>query len=197
MLKKISAILDSISDRLEAKGHIKEAFNLDLIANALDTEYERIEKQLEDAYSRHAPQSQINHLETELSKLVSEGGHDVSEEDLHIGIPSTSEGYTIDEELRNIYHQYLHADDPGSYYSRQELIEIMRGAMNEGLHGQKIIENLTDDQILAAAKDAYEHRMDLNWRRNAPNRLHRTPDEALRGLAQIKKQLIKKSHFKI
>jgi hypothetical protein len=189
MIIKFSTIIDSISDRLEAKGHIKEAFNLDLIANALDTEYERIEKQLEDAYSRHAPQSQIDHLETELSKLVSEGDHDVSEEDLHVNTPATSEGYTIDEELRILYHQYLNVDDPGNYYNRQELIEIMRGAMNEGLHGQKIIENLTDAQILAAAKDAYEHRMDLNRRRNAPNRLHRTPGEALQGLSRIKEHL--------
>lgn len=197
MNSKISYMLDSIADRLEAIGLIKEAFNIDLLANTLDTEYDKIEKQLEDAYNRHAPQSQINHLETELSKLVSEGDHNVSEEDLHVGTPSTSEGYAIDEELRNLYHQYLNADDPGSIYTRQELVEIMRGAINEGDHGQRPIEGLTDAQILDAAKDAYEHRVDLTWRRNAPNRVNKTPEEALQGLAQIKKKLNEKSHFKI
>jgi hypothetical protein len=194
---KISSILDTIADRLEAKGLIKEAFNLDLLANTLDTDYDKIEKQLEDAYNRHAPQSQINHLETELSKLVSEGGHDISEEDLLVNTPATSEGYVIDEELRDLYHQYLNADDPGSIYTRQELIKIMRGAINEGDHGQRPVEGLTDAQILDAAKDAYEHKMKLTQRRNAPNRVNKTPEEALQGLAQIKKKLNEKSHFKI
>ena len=44
-----------------------------MLSNTIDTEYNRIEKQLEDAYRRHAPQSQIDHLETELAKYVNEG----------------------------------------------------------------------------------------------------------------------------
>jgi len=190
MIIKISSLLDYIADRLETKGLIKEALDLDRVADAIDSEYARIEKQLEDAYSRRAPQSQINHLETELAKLVSEGGLDESDEDL-VGdnFPATSEGHAVEEELRDLYHQYLSVDDPGSYHTRQEILEIMRGALHGGLHGQRPVKDLTDAQILDAARDVYEHRIKLTQRRNTPHRVNKTPGEALKNLDKIKNQV--------
>jgi hypothetical protein len=187
MPNKFSSMLDSIADSLESKGFIKEALDIDKISDILDVGYKSLEKQLEEAYERHAPQSQINHLETELAKRV-------SEEDLVGGdLTAASEGYAIDEDLRDLYQQYLNAGNTvgtGNPYSRQELIEIMRGAIKGGLIGQRPVEGLTDAQILEAAKDAYEHRLNLNQRRRILDRKNRTPGEALRELSQIKKRIV-------
>jgi hypothetical protein len=193
MIIKISSVLDSIANQLEAAGLLKEAYKIDVLSNTFDIEYDRIEKQLEDAYRRHAPQNQIDHLETELAKLVSEEDTNVSEEDMTGDFPATSEGYILDEELRGLYQKYLNADM--TPYSRQELIDIMRGAVEgagDNIHDQVAKKGLTDTQILEAAKDAYERFMDLRNRRSNPNRLNRTPEEALKNLNRIRgKSLVK------
>jgi hypothetical protein len=183
MKLKLSSILDILANRLEVKGLLKEAYELDMVANSINLEYHALYKQLQDAYKRQAPQDQIDRLETELAKLT-------IEEDMVGDIPATSEGYAIDEELRALYHQYLNADNKSiTPYDRQELIGIMRGAMEEGLHGQDLSVGLTDAQILEAAKDAYGRYNELSLRRNNPNRINRTPEEALRNIGDIKDRL--------
>lgn len=175
---KISSILDSIANRLEAKGLLKEAYEIDLVANAIDKDFHELSKQLEEAYKRHAPQDQIDQLETELAKLV-------SEEDMLGHIPATSEGHSIEEELRSLYHQYLNIGNTAiTPYTREELLDIMRGAIKE--FPGNLSEKLTDAQILEAAKDAYERRKTLNKRREEITRLHKTPEEALTGLMRIR-----------
>lgn len=100
---KISSLLDAIANKLESKGLMDEAFDIDVIANTLEANYAEVEKQLDEAYKRNAPQSEIDHLETELAKWVSEGGHDVSEEDMMGHIPATSEGFKqLSKKLYNI-----------------------------------------------------------------------------------------------
>jgi hypothetical protein len=98
MVNKLSSMLDSVASQLESLGLLQEAYKIDVLSNTLDTDYDRIEKQLGDAYKRHAPQSQINRLETELAKYVDEGDLNVSEEDMIGFEPMTSEGFSIDEE---------------------------------------------------------------------------------------------------
>jgi len=190
MVTKISSRLDSIADNLESMGFIREAFEIDKISDALESQYDKIEKQLEEAYKRHAPQDQIDRLETELAKYVNEGDLDVSEEDMTVGVPAASEGHSIDEELIELYHQYLHPEK--SVYDRQELIKIMRGAIEERsnyLGNLSPKKNLTDTQILEAAKDVYDNHKALRLRKKNPNRINRTPDEALKNLNQIKERL--------
>ena len=191
MINKISSLLDSIANRLEDAGLYKEAYDIDVLSNTIDTEYDRIEKQLEDAYRRHAPQSQIDHLETELAKYVNEGDLNMSEEDMIGDEPMTSEGFSIDEELIALYHQYLHPEK--SIYDRDELVNMMYHAFageSSVIHGQYPLKSSTKEQALEAAKDAYENYMALKRRRSNPNRMNRTPEEALKDLDRIKK------HFK-
>lgn len=193
---KISCLIDSVADRLESMGLLKEALELDVISNTIESNYDTIEKQLDEAYKRHAPQSEIDRLETELSKWVSEGGHDVSEEDLHVGQPATSEGYSVDEALIALYHQYLNAGNKSiTPYDRQELLDIMRGEVEDPVHKMRTVENLTDQQILEAARDAYENRKKLIQRKMVSPKLHGTPDEALRGLGDIRGRLSLKPQF--
>lgn len=178
-MRSISLMIDSIADRLEAQGFLKEAYELDIIANT----YEEISKKLDNAYEQHAPQGMIDQLETQLSALV-------GEEDMEGHVPATSEGYSIEEELRNLYHQYLNAGNKNvTPYDRQELIDIMRGAVEQEMFGQRPMKGLTDTQILEAAKDAYERHKGLSTRRSDPNRMHKTPGEALKGLGQIRGRL--------
>ena len=187
---KISSLLDAIANKLESKGLMDEAFDIDVIANTLEANYAEVEKQLDEAYKRNAPQSEIDHLETELAKWVSEGGHDVSEEDMMGHIPATSEGYSIDEALINLYHQYLNAGNKSiTPYDRQEIIDIMRGEINDPVHKLWTVGNLTDQQILDAAKDAYENRRSLLQRKKLQPGIHSTPDEALKSLGDIRGSL--------
>jgi hypothetical protein len=177
-VKRVSSMLDGIANKLEAKGLLKEAYEIDLVANAIDKDFHELSKQLEEAYKRHAPQDQIDHLETELAKLV-------SEEDMLGHTPATSDGQSIEEELRSLYHQYLNAGNTAiTPYTREELLDIMRGAIKE-FPGNRS-DTLNDAQILEAAKDAYERRKTLNKRREEIKRVHKTPEEALTGLMQIK-----------
>lgn len=191
---KISSLLDVIANKLESKGLMDEAFNLDVISNTIEANYDAIEKQLDEAYKRGAPQSEIDRLETELAKWVSEGGHDVSEEDMMGFEPSTSEGYSIDEALISLYHQYLNAGNKNiTPYDRQELISIMRGEIEDPVHKLRTVGNLTDQQILDAAKDVYENRKNLLQRKKMQPKLHNTPDEALKSIGDIRGRLKIKS----
>lgn len=191
---KVSSLLDAIANKLESKGLTDEAFNIDIIANTIEANYDAIEKQLDEAYKRNAPQSEIDRLETELAKWVSEGGHDVSEEDMMGFIPTTSEGYSLDEALINLYHQYLNAGNKNiTPYDRRELIDIMRGEINDPVHKLRAVGNLTDQQILEAAKDVYENRKNLIHRKKMQPKLYNTPDDALKSIGDIRGRLKIKS----
>ena len=52
---KISSLLDAIANKLESKGLMDEAFDIDVIANTLEANYAEVEKQLDEAYKRNAP----------------------------------------------------------------------------------------------------------------------------------------------
>jgi hypothetical protein len=148
---------------------------------------EELEKKLEEAYRKHAPQHEIDALETELSQYVSEGGHDESDEDL--GPAGVSEGISIDEALKDLYHQYLHP----TTYDHQELLRMMRSVIDGSdwtYTRERALESVTDAQILDAAKDVYEHHLSLKEKRKGP-RVHKTPEEALQGLQKIKERLKK------
>jgi hypothetical protein len=101
--------------------------------------YNEIQKDLDAAYEREAPQEEIDALETELANFV-------SEEDM------ISDGISVEEELRNMYIRYI---DPTQRHGMtlEDIIANMREVVISN-GGRK---NITDEELLDASKDAYEH----------------------------------------
>jgi hypothetical protein len=118
------------------------------VQDVSDKNHHALAKKLEEAYERGAPQSEIDRLETDLARIVSEEDLDVSEDVM---------GGNIAEQLSSLYAEYL---NPTGRYSREELLNIMRGTVGTEFAAlyQPLKPGITDDQILEAAKDAYENR---------------------------------------
>lgn len=152
----------------------------------------QIEKELERKYHEGAPQQEIDRLETELAKHISEGGHDESDEDLEPGGGSAvSEGISIEEHLRQIYHKYLKA----APQERGELLEAMKSVIDgrDFIYTPEVGRTNSDQQVLDAAKDAYERHLHLLSKRKVPG-LHPTPDAAMKRLKMIKERLKKRAN---
>jgi hypothetical protein len=130
----------------------------------LPRNYEHIEKELETAYAHNMPQSVIDRLETELAQHVTEENLQMSEEDPDITEDVYGRGGVagaIEEQMAYTYSDYLKApavDTPGIPYSKQDLVKRMRNILEESKMAPSMLPNVTDAQVLDAAKDAYEHR---------------------------------------
>ena len=106
---------------------------------------DELEKYIEKRYSEHAPQSELNRLETEYARRVTEEDLHMTEDDL-----TMSEGIALEEQLVEMYHKYL-TPSARQGMTEENIIENMRSAV-ESYGGR----NLADKQILDAAKDVYK-----------------------------------------
>lgn len=144
----------------------------------------RLEKELEKKYREGAPQKEIDDLETELAKHVSEE-EPTSEEDVINEQSAVSEGISIEEELRNLYKKYLSASEK----DRPDIVETMRSVLegSDYIYTPERPKIITDEQVLDAAKDVYERHLHLKLRRQKP-RINPTPEEVVRTLKRIRER---------
>lgn len=107
-----------------------------------------LEKYIDDRYEAGAPQEEIDYLEDIFSKRVSEEDLNVTEEDTNMG-----EGISVEEQLADMYNRYINPNYRGGM-DEKGIISNMRTAIQNAGGGI----NLTDKNILAAARDAYEYK---------------------------------------
>ena len=110
-----------------------------------------LEKLIDKRYEIGASQEELNFLETEFAGRVSEEDLDITEEELGI-----SEGISVQEQLVNMYHRYLHPELRQGM-GVNDILSNMR-AVIETAGGKK---SIADKQLLFAAKDIYAHRQNL------------------------------------
>jgi hypothetical protein len=116
-----------------------------IVASFSDMSTHELEKFIEKRYKEKAPQSEIDKLENEYATRVSEDDLDMSE------------GISLEEQLRNMYHRYITPKDRGGM-EEEDIINNMRSAI-DSYRGTS--SNFSDKQILDAAKDVYMHRKNL------------------------------------
>lgn len=107
-----------------------------------------LEKYIDGRYESGAPQRELNILEEIYSERVSEEEADYSEE--------THEGARLEDNLVQMYYRYLH---PESRHG-MEIADILSN-MRESVLTYGGRTNVTDEQLLAAAKDIFERRAAL------------------------------------
>lgn len=106
---------------------------------------EDLEKLIEKRYYERAPQKELDRLETEYARRISEDDLNLTEDD-----PDMSEGISLEEEFIAMYENFLR----GSYMTKDEIIGNMRAALGNRIH--KSTEHITDEQLFDAAKDLYD-----------------------------------------
>jgi DNA repair protein RadC/superfamily II DNA or RNA helicase len=127
-----------------------------------DKEIERLEKLIKQKYQENADEKEIGILETEYSKLISEEDINIIEEDVNMG-----EGFSTEELLTSAYINWLEPKDETGMRANGmmdiNLINNMRSIIKDGGGVKK----LSDKNVLAAAKDAYETKQEFIKRHRA------------------------------
>lgn len=116
-----------------------------------------LEQYLDARYEARARQRELEALEMEYSKRVSEDELNITDEELDMGEEIHS-GASLEEQLCRMYHRYLMPDERCGM-EIEDIIGNMRSALELYAHGK--INTSSDAEIFAAAKDIYEHKKDL------------------------------------
>lgn len=139
-----------------------EALSTDELAAFIDQKYEEM-----------ASPMVIDILETLYDARISEDNQDITEEELQMS-EETHEGAGLEEQLINMYHRYLNPELRNKMEVK-EIIDNMRDAIETyGGGGPGLIKvggiDFSDEQILDAAKDVYERKMELLRKQRADNK---------------------------
>ena len=120
-------------------------------AGGLDTN--ALEVYIDTQYEIGTPQVELDKLETIYAQRVVEEELNMTEEELGVG-EATHQGADLEEQLTNMYHRYLHPEARQGM-DVKDILSNMRSAVET--YGGKG----TDEQLLVAAKDIYEHKQKL------------------------------------
>ena len=136
---------------------------------------DELEAYLDSRYEAGASQEELEGLEVAYAQRVSEDDLNMTEEDPNM-MEDTAEGTHLEENLRDAYRRYLQPDDErDGRATREELIHFMRAIIEDSRGINKGMKDVSDGQILAAAKDVYEYRRNLIKRYKSKNKLSNIP----------------------
>ena len=136
---------------------------------------EQLEQYIDSRYEANAPQRELNALETAYSERVSEDDLNMTEEEPAMR-EDTGEGTHLEENLVDAYRRYLQPDDRrDGLMTKKEVILFMRAIIEDSRFINKGMKSITDAEVLAAAKDAYEYKRNLINKYKSKNKLSNIP----------------------
>ena len=110
-----------------------------------------LEKLIDSKYEAGSPQETLELLETLYDARISEGESSIDK----------GEGAGLEEQLINMYHRYINPELRQGMEVK-DILGNMRSALETyGFSAGGLKENVTDDEILAAAKELYLDKQDL------------------------------------
>ena len=134
-----------------------------------------LEAYIDSRYEAGAPQEELEALEVAYAQRVSEDDLNMTEEDPNMR-EDTAEGTHLEENLRDAYRRYLQPEDErDGRATQEELIHFMRAIVEDSRGINKGMKDVSDSQILDAAKDVYEYRRNLIERYKSKNKLFNIP----------------------
>ena len=107
---------------------------------------EELSNYIDKRYEEGATQEELNKLETSFARRISEEETGVTEEELDI-----DEGISLEEQLVRMYHRYITPSDRHGM-DETDILNNMRSVVR-GFGGR---EDITDEELLSAARDIYE-----------------------------------------
>lgn len=128
-----------------------------------------LEEYIDLRYEVGAPQNELNKLEDIYAERVVEYEINMTEEEISIS-EETHEGAGLEEQLINMYHRYI-TPDIRQGMKKVDILNNMRSAI-ETYGGKK---NITNIQILFAAKDTYKYKKTLIEKYRSKNKISNTP----------------------
>ena len=136
---------------------------------------EELESYIDYRYEAGAPQEELDALEIEYSKRVSEEDLKMTEDE-----PNMREAYEmgvdLEEWLASEYYQFIHPEarsggkETKDYFRPRSFNDFMTINLKAGIKRK---------DIMAAAKDVYEYKRDLIKRQKSSNKLSNIPKELL------------------
>ena len=134
-----------------------------------------LEAYIDLRYEAGASQEELEGLEVAYAQRVSEDDLNMTEEDPNMR-EDTAEGTHLEENLREAYRRYLQPEDErDGRATQEELIHFMRAIVEDSRGINKGMKDVSDSQILDAAKDVYEYRRNLIERYKSKNKLFNIP----------------------
>ncbi len=122
---------------------------------------DELESYIDYRYEAGAPQEELDALEMAYAERVSEEELNMTEEDPNMQ-EDTAEGTHLEENLVDAYRRYLQPDDErDGRMTREEVVSFMRAIIEDSRGINKEMKDVSDSQILDAAKDVYEYRKNL------------------------------------
>jgi hypothetical protein len=136
---------------------------------------DELEAYIDARYEAGAPQYELEALEMAYADRVSEDDLTMTEEDPKMQ-EDTAEGTHLEENLADAYRRYLQQDEErDGRMTKQEVISFMRAIIEDSKGINKGMKDVSDGQILAAAKDVYEYKRNLIKRYRSKKKLSNMP----------------------
>jgi len=136
---------------------------------------EELEAYIDARYEAWASQDELDALEMAYADRVSEDDLNMTEEDPKME-EDTAEGTHLEENLAEAYRRYLQPDEErDGRMTKEEVISFMRAIVEDSRNINKGMKDVSDGQILAAAKDVYEYKRNLIKRYKSKNKLSNIP----------------------
>ena len=134
-----------------------------------------LETYIDSRYEAGAPQEELEALEVAYAQRVSEDDLNMTEEDPNMR-EDTAEGTHLEENLAEAYRRYLQPDDQrDGRMTKAEVVSFMRAIVEDSKSINKGMKKVSSGQILAAAKDVYEYKINLIIRYKSKNKLSSIP----------------------
>lgn len=138
---------------------------------------EELEKYIDSRYEAKAPQVELNVLETEYSKRVSEDDLNMTEEEPDMSEEIGPDGGNLELGLIEMYRRYLQPEGKrDGLMNNEEIIAGIRANLEDAGLKSGGLKDVTDEQVLAAAKDLYDHKKNLIEKYKSKNKLSNIPD---------------------
>lgn len=138
---------------------------------------EDLEKYIDSRYEAKAPQVELNVLETEYSKRVSEDDLNMTEEEPDMSEEIGPNGGNLELGLIEMYRRYLQPEGKrDGLMDNKDIIAGIRANLEDAGLKSGGLKDVTDEQVLAAAKDLYDHKKNLIEKYKSKNKLSNIPD---------------------
>ncbi len=145
---------------------------------------EELEKYVDSRYEAWAPQAELDALETQYAEKVSEDDLHMTEDEPNMSEEIGPDGGNLEEGLIEMYRRYLQPQGQrDGLMDDEDIIGNIRANLKDAGFKSGGLKKVSDRQVLAAAKDLYEHRKDLVSRYKAKNKLSNIPGN-FRGILQ-------------
>ena len=142
---------------------------------------EELEKYIDSRYETEAPQAELEALETEYAQRVSEDDLNMTEDEPNMSEEIGPDGGNLEEGLIEMYRRYLQPQGKrDGLMDNKDIIGNIRANLEDAGFKSGGLKKVSDKEVLAAAKDLYEHRKDLISRYKSKNKFSNIPGN-LRG----------------